>query len=98
MARHEFEGRSAAEAAIKACEQLGVTRSALRYEVLSETGEGLDRRVVIAVDAEISKAQFRPRIVAPPVPPGRLISLDPPSVVRLVSRSDDAPAGRPRAA
>jgi len=52
MARQQFEGRSAAEAAIKACEALGTTRSALRYDVVSETGEGLERRVVIAVDGE----------------------------------------------
>jgi predicted RNA-binding protein Jag len=52
MARHQFEGRSAAEAAIKACEELGVTRSSLRYEVVSETGEGIEKRVVIAVDHE----------------------------------------------
>ncbi|MEM6558570.1 MAG: R3H domain-containing nucleic acid-binding protein [Myxococcota bacterium] len=50
MARETFEGRSAAEAAIKACERLGVSRSQLKYDVVSEDGEGLDRRVVIAVD------------------------------------------------
>jgi spoIIIJ-associated protein len=52
MARHEFEGRTPAEAAIKACETLGVTRSALKYEVISETGEGIDRRVRIAVELD----------------------------------------------
>ena len=52
MARHTFEGRSAAEAAIKACEELGVTRSSLKYEVVSETGEGIEKRVLIAVDHE----------------------------------------------
>ncbi len=46
---HVFEGRSAAEAAIRACEALGVTRSDLRYEVVSEVGEGLERRVKIRV-------------------------------------------------
>ena len=56
MARHEFEGRSAAEAAIKACEELGITRAALRYEVVSESGEGIDRRVVIAVSHDASAA------------------------------------------
>lgn len=56
MTRREYQGRSAAEAAIKACEQLGVTRSALKYEVVSETGEGLERRVVIAVDVDQAAA------------------------------------------
>lgn len=50
MTQRQFEGRSAAEAAIKACEVLGLTRSALRYEVISEQGEQLARRVVISVD------------------------------------------------
>ena len=48
----QFEGRSVAEAAIKACEVLGTTRSALKYRVVSETGELLNRRVVIAVTAD----------------------------------------------
>ena len=52
MTERQFEGRSVAEAAIKACETLGVTRSNLRYRVVSETGELLDRRVVIAVNEE----------------------------------------------
>lgn len=47
----DFEGRSAAEAAIKACEAFGVTRSALVYDVVSDTGEGLARRVVIRARA-----------------------------------------------
>ncbi len=51
MGEQQFEGRSAAEAAIKACEVLGTTRSALKYKVVSETGEHLERRVVIAVEA-----------------------------------------------
>jgi spoIIIJ-associated protein len=55
MARHEYEGRTPAEAAIKACEVLGVTRSALKYEVISETGEGIDRRVRIAVEVDESR-------------------------------------------
>ena len=46
----EFEGRTAAEAAINACNALGTTRSQLKYEVKSDEGEGLDRRVVISVD------------------------------------------------
>ena len=46
----EFEGRTAAEAAINACDALGTTRSQLKYEVKSDEGEGLDRRVVISVD------------------------------------------------
>ena len=52
MTERQFEGRSVAEAAIKACETLGVTRSNLRYRVVSETGELLERRVVIAVNEE----------------------------------------------
>lgn len=50
MAMQTFEGRSAAEAAIKACEKFGCSRSELPYQLLSEEGEGLDRRVVIEVD------------------------------------------------
>ena len=46
----EFEGRTAAEAAINACDALGTTRSQLKYELKSDEGEGLDRRVVISVD------------------------------------------------
>ena len=46
----EFEGRTAAEAAINACNALGTTRSQLKYELKSDEGEGLDRRVVISVD------------------------------------------------
>ena len=46
----EFEGRTAAEAQINACDSLGVTRSQLKYELKSDEGEGLDRRVVISVD------------------------------------------------
>lgn len=46
----QFSGRSAAEAAIKACESLGTTRSKLVFSVLSEDGEGLSRKVVISVD------------------------------------------------
>ena len=48
--QREYEGRSVAEAAIKACEDLGITRSQLPYKVLSEKGEGLERWVTIAVD------------------------------------------------
>lgn len=62
MSRYEFEGRSAAEAAIKACEQLGLIRSELRYQVLSESGEGIERRVVIAVDHDPTA-----RVAAPAV-------------------------------
>jgi spoIIIJ-associated protein len=51
MSKQQFEGRSAAEAAIKACEALGVTRSELKYSVVSETGEGLARKVAIEVEA-----------------------------------------------
>ncbi|MCK5688137.1 hypothetical protein KAI87_02645 [Myxococcota bacterium] len=52
----EYKGRSAAEAAIKACDELGVTRSQLVYEVLSESGDSpLKRTVVIGVNVEESK-------------------------------------------
>ena len=43
----EFQGRSTAEAAIAASEALGVTRKQIDFRVISETGEGLDRVVVI---------------------------------------------------
>ena len=43
----EFTGLSATEAAINACEEFGVNRSGIEYEVISETGEGLDKQVVI---------------------------------------------------
>jgi spoIIIJ-associated protein len=61
MTQRQFEGRSAAEAAIKACEVLGLTRSALRYEMVSDTGEKMARRVVISVDVST------PPPAAPPV-------------------------------
>ena len=43
----EFTGLSATEAAINACEEFGVNRSGIEYEVISEVGEGLDKQVVI---------------------------------------------------
>lgn len=70
MPRQEFRGRSAAEAAIKACEALGVSRAALKYEISSESGEGLSRVVVISVDApektERAPREERPRESRPP--------------------------------
>lgn len=51
MPTGEFEGRTAAEAAIKACDKFGVSRSQLKYEVLSDEGEGLDRLVRIRAEA-----------------------------------------------
>ena len=48
----EFRGRSTAEAAIAASEALGVTRSEVEFRVISETGEGLDRVVVIQAKAK----------------------------------------------
>ncbi|MBN1961194.1 MAG: Jag N-terminal domain-containing protein [Deltaproteobacteria bacterium] len=57
MARYEFEGRSAAEAAIKACEELGITRSALRYDVVSENGSGIEKSVLISVEHDPTTAQ-----------------------------------------
>ena len=47
----KFEGRSAAEAAIKACEAFGVTRSEVDFKLVSETGEGIHKRVVIVATA-----------------------------------------------
>lgn len=66
MAEKQFEGRSAAEAAINACEELGVTRSELRYNVVSEKGEGIDRWVVIAVDLEQLPQARKSEAEAPP--------------------------------
>ena len=59
MSDRQFEGRTAAEAAIKACEALGTTRAALKYRVVSETGEALERRVVIAVDAQAATQELQ---------------------------------------
>ena len=50
MSMQEFEGRTAAEAAIKACEVFGISRSQLDYKVLKDEGEGMDRRVVIEAE------------------------------------------------
>ncbi len=57
MGDQTFEGRTAAEAAIKACDALGVTRAALTYEVVSESGEGIDRKVVISVEVDREAAE-----------------------------------------
>lgn len=48
--KRQFTGRSVAEASIKACEALGLTRSELKHELVSQTGEALARKVVIAVE------------------------------------------------
>ena len=40
MPRGEFEGRTAAEAAIKACDDWGVSRSQLKFDVISEEDRG----------------------------------------------------------
>ena len=45
----EFTGSSAAEAAINACEEFGVNRSDIEWDVVSQSGEGIDREVVISV-------------------------------------------------
>jgi spoIIIJ-associated protein len=72
MSTQQFEGRSAADAAIKACEVLGTTRSALKYKVTSETGELLERRVVIEVDtAGIKPASGSESAAAPRSAPSR---------------------------
>jgi len=57
-----FSGLTEAEAAIKACEQLSVARSQLKYTVV--TRDEVDRRVVIEVDVVASTAA--PRSDAPP--------------------------------
>lgn len=56
MTKQRYEGRTAAEAAIKACEALGLTRSELRHTVVSDEGELLSRRVVIEVEATENRA------------------------------------------
>lgn len=66
MTTQKYEGRSAAEAAINACDELNVSRSALRYEVVSETGEGLDKVVEISVDIDASAAADADRPASPP--------------------------------
>jgi spoIIIJ-associated protein len=52
MSERTFEGRSAAEACIVACEELGVSRDELDYEVVSDTGQGLERKVAIKASAK----------------------------------------------
>jgi len=47
MERQEFVGRTAAEAAIKACDEFGISRSQLKFEVVSDEGDGLERNVKI---------------------------------------------------
>ena len=56
MPRAEFEGRTAAEAAIKACDEWGVSRSQVKFEVVSDTGEGLERLVRIVAEVDESAA------------------------------------------
>ena len=65
MAQQEFEGRSVAEASIAACEALGVMRKELIYTIVSESGEALDKRVVLSVDVEATKAKAsEPQVAA----------------------------------
>lgn len=52
----QFVGRTVAEAAIKACEAFGLTRSELKYEIVSDVGEKLERRVVIAASSDQARA------------------------------------------
>ena len=66
MSEQEFEGRSVAEAAIKACEVLNTTRPELRYRLVSETGEGMGRHVVIAVTPPVARAPAPAREPAAP--------------------------------
>jgi predicted RNA-binding protein Jag len=51
-----FEGPTEAEAAIKACETLGVSRSQLKYTVTNRD-EGPPRRIVISVEASAHPAR-----------------------------------------
>ncbi len=60
MPEQQFEGRSAAEAAIKACETFGVSRGQLQYDVLSDEGEALDRRVVIKARTDAAPVSTEP--------------------------------------
>ena len=62
MSKQQFKGRTAAEAAIKACEALGVTRSELKYSLVSDSGEAMARLVVIEAEASAQS----PRAPAPP--------------------------------
>lgn len=68
MVGEQFEGRSAAEAAIAACESLGVSRSALKYEVLSDTGSDLSRRVLIRVLAVSTASEASRPVDDEPLP------------------------------
>ena len=95
MTERQFEGRSVAEAAIKACETLGVTRSNLKYRVVSETGELLNRRVVIAVTED--PAQKAASAAAPPsspraAPPSRRTDEDEEEFDEGPRRTEGAPA------
>ncbi len=54
--KKQFEGSSAAEAAIMACEHFGVTRSGIEFDVISQEGEGIDRKVVIMAAAAAGAA------------------------------------------
>jgi spoIIIJ-associated protein len=63
----QFEGRSPAEAAIKACEALGVGRSEIKYDVVSDVGQGFERRVTI----RISSIEAQPRPADDEQPPMR---------------------------
>src|SRR5690242_13797934 len=66
MAAQRFEGRTAAEAAIKACETFGVSRADLKYSVVTDEGEGLNRRVAIMAEpGSEPRAAAVPDTVAP---------------------------------
>ncbi|HIB85499.1 MAG TPA: hypothetical protein EYO59_13135, partial [Chromatiaceae bacterium] len=52
----QFTGRSEAEAAIQACQYYGITRDDIKYELVSSTGEGIQRSVVISVTSEHTKS------------------------------------------
>lgn len=102
MTKQRYEGRTAAEAAIKACEALGLTRSELRHTVVSDEGELLARRVVIEVEAAEKRAPSS-RQSAPPSDEGRNSTTPqsdearPPRARRERSRSTSSPTGERRA-
>lgn len=68
MSHTRFSGRTAAEAAIRACEELGTTRSELRYDVVEDEGEGLARRVTIEVKNAAKLAPEPPAPARGPAP------------------------------
>ena len=60
MSQMQFTGRTAAEAAIQACDRLGLTRPELKYDVVDDVGEGLTRSVTIAVHDVPARRESEP--------------------------------------